>query len=195
AKLEEWDRVRLQTEDEHHQQVQNLGQEESKRLEALKGEQQRSLEEIRQKGILKEKQSMAKLEATRADNIRAQEDWQLELQEKDAELQRKLDAKQRDFQVHLDSLLSGKVNSAIQDLQEKLTAQQEEGNAAQAAIAAYHTKELELKQKLGTAAALQVQIREQLVTAAALQDQIREQLVQARTEQEAEHAQESVLAQ
>ena len=34
-----------------------------------------------------------------------QEDWQLELQEKDSELQRKLDAKQRDFQVETPSFV------------------------------------------------------------------------------------------
>ena len=54
------------------------------------------------------------------------------------------------------------MNAAIQELQEKLSAQEEAGNAAETAIATYRTKELELKQRLGTAQASEERLRQEL---------------------------------
>jgi len=120
--IEALERLKLEIEEEMDNKIKSKDQETERKLEKLREDCSAREEELRKKGYAREKEFSAKQEASRADYLLLQEEFQAELLKKDEDFRKQTALKEKEFQKHLESMLQGKMNAHVQQLQEQLTA-------------------------------------------------------------------------
>lgn len=120
TQIEALERSKLEVEEEMHDKIKGIEKECERKIDGLREELTAREEELRKKGYVREKEFAAKQEASRAEYLRAQEEFQQDMYKKDDLFRKQSVQKEQEFQKHLESMLQGKMNAHVQDLQAKL---------------------------------------------------------------------------
>jgi len=120
TQIEAMERAKLQVEEDMHDKVKGIEKESERKVESLREELTAREEELRKKGYAREKEFATKQEAARAEYLQAQEEFQQDMHKKDELFRKQTVQKEQEFQKQLESMLQGKMNAHVQDLQAKL---------------------------------------------------------------------------
>ena len=120
AQIEMLERLKVECEEELHVKLKEKERDLERKLEETRCDFDSRVDELRKKGYAREKEFMKKQEASRSEYLRAQEDFQQEMLAKEQECRMQMQAKETEMNRHLESMLQGKMNAHVQELQAKL---------------------------------------------------------------------------